>query len=84
MVIVFAMAMATMTTSCESYEKRMAKLEKVATEYKASLGDNVTILAEVIDSTAQEIVYLRQVEGDDSWDFIALEEEISYVLEAHS
>lgn len=52
MAIVFAMAIATMITSCESYEKRMAKLEKAATEYKASLGDNVTILAEVVDSTA--------------------------------
>lgn len=84
MAIVFAMVIATMTTSCESYEKRIAKLEKAATEYKASLGDNDKILAEVIDSTAQEIIYLRQVVGDESWDFTALEEDISYVLEAHS
>lgn len=82
--ILCAMIIATMTTSCESYEKRIAKLEKAATEFKASLGDNDIILAEVIDSTSQEIVYLRQVDVDDSWDFTALDKDIFYVLEARN
>lgn len=77
------LAIAGLATACESYEKKMEKLEKVATEYKATLGNNVTVLAEVIDSTAQEIVYLRQVDGDNSWDFVALDEETTYVVEAH-
>lgn len=76
-------AISVLATSCESYEKRIEKLEKAATEYKATLGNNVTVLAEVIDSTAQEIVYLRQVDGDNSWNFVALDEETTYVIEAH-
>ena len=84
MAIVFAMAMATMTTSCESYEKRMAKLEKVATEYKASLGDNVTILAEVVDSTAQKIIYMKWVNVDGSWDFADKNMDRYGIIESHN
>lgn len=45
--------------SCDSYERKMARLEKVATEFKATLSPNNQILAERIDSTAQKVFYLE-------------------------
>lgn len=68
--LLFAATIMSMATSCDSYEKRMAKCEKAATEFKASLGTNATILAEVIDSTAQEIIYIKWGNSDVTWDFI--------------
>ena len=72
-----------LTTSCDSYEKRMARYEKAATEYKASLGNKVTILAEVIDSTTQEIIYMKWVNVDDSWDFVDNDDKYG-IIEAHN
>jgi len=48
--------------SCDSYERKMAKLEKVATEFKATLNPNNQIIAEQIDSIAQKVFYLDKDE----------------------
>lgn len=47
-----------MATSCNSYERKIARFEKVANEYKASLGPNCQIIAERIDSVAQKLFYI--------------------------
>lgn len=83
-IIAYVIAIAALTTSCESYEKRMEKLEKVATEYKATLGNNVTVLAEVIDSTAQEIIYMKWVNVEDSWDFVDKKMDRYGIIETHN
>lgn len=43
--------------SCDSYERKMARFEKVADEFKATLGPNNRIIAEQIDSVAQKVFY---------------------------
>ena len=43
--------------SCDSYEHKMARFEKVADEFKATLGPNNRIIAEQIDSVAQKVFY---------------------------
>ena len=83
--LVLALAVTFMTTSCDSYERKMERLIKVASDYKASLGKEATILAEVIDSTAQEIIYIKWVDSDDSWDFVDINKDEKYgVVEAHN
>lgn len=83
--LLFAAAIMSMATSCDSYEKRMAKFEKAADGFKASLGANATILAEVVDSIAQEIIYVKWVDVDDSWDFVDCEKDDRYgIIEAHN
>lgn len=83
-IIACVIAISALTTSCESYEKRIAKLEKIATEYKASLGNNVTILAEVVDSTAQQIIYMKWVNVDESWDFVDKNMDRYGIIESHN
>ena len=43
--------------SCDSYERKMARFEKVADKFKATLGPNNRIIAEQIDSVAQKVFY---------------------------
>ncbi len=43
--------------SCDSYERKMARFEKVADNFKATLGPNNRIIAEQIDSVAQKVFY---------------------------
>ena len=52
--------------SCDSYERRMARFEKVADEYKSTLGPENRILAEIIDSVAQKVFYLVSEEGNEN------------------
>lgn len=49
--------------SCDSYERRMARFEKVADDYKSTLGPENRILAEIIDSVAQKVFYLVSEEA---------------------
>ena len=42
-----------------SYEYKMARLEKVATEFKATLAPDNRIITEKIDSIAQKVYYLK-------------------------
>lgn len=50
--------------SCDSYERRMAKFKKTATEYKKTLGPNNQIIAERIDSIVQKVYYAIDDDGD--------------------
>lgn len=52
-----ATAIMAMSTSCDSYERKMERLNKVATEFKATLDPNSQIIAERIDSVAQKVFY---------------------------
>lgn len=45
--------------SCDSYERRIERLSKVASEFKATLSPDNQILAERIDSTVQKVFYLE-------------------------
>lgn len=53
-----------MLLSCDSYEHRMAKFKKTATEYKKTLGPNNQIIAERIDSIVQKVYYAIDDDGD--------------------
>ena len=53
-----ANAIAMMLLSCDSYEKKMARFEKVAVEYKSTLDPSNQVIAERIDSVAQKVYYL--------------------------
>ena len=53
-----------MLLSCDSYERRMAKFEKTATEYKKTLEPNNQIIAERIDSIVQKVYYAIDADGD--------------------
>ena len=50
--------------SCDSYERKMARFEKVADEFKATLGPNDKIITERIDSIAQKIFYSKYTEDE--------------------
>lgn len=52
--------------SCDSYERKMARFEKVADEYKSTLSPENRILAEIIDSIAQKVFYLVSEEGNEN------------------
>ena len=54
-----ATAILIMLLSCDSYGRRIIRLSKVASEYKATLDPNNQILAERIDSTAQKIFFIE-------------------------
>ena len=54
-----AASIANLVVSCDSYERKMERLNKVASEFKATLSPNNQILAERIDSTAQKVFYLE-------------------------
>lgn len=83
--ILLIVLLSVLTTSCDSYERKMERLNKAASEFKASLGTDATILAEVIDSTAQEIIYIKWVAPDDSWEFLDNENDEKYgVIEVHN
>ena len=44
--------------NAHSYERKMARFDKVATEFKATLGTSNQIIAERIDSVAQKVYFL--------------------------
>ena len=46
----------------DSYEHKMARFEKVATEFKETLGPNNRIITERIDSIVQKVYYLIPTE----------------------
>ena len=46
----------------ESYDDKMARFEKVATDFKETLGPNKRIIAERIDSIVQKVYYLIPTE----------------------
>ena len=60
-----AASIADLMVSCDSYERKMERLNKVASEFKATLSPNNQILAERIDSTAQKVFYLEPNEDGD-------------------
>ena len=59
-----AVSIANLMVSCDSYERKMERLNKVASEFKATLGPSNQILAERIDSTAQKVFYLEPDEEE--------------------
>ena len=59
-----AATMMSMVVSCDSNESKTAQCEKVAAEYKATLDQSNTIIAERIDTIVQKVFYLDPNQED--------------------